>query len=95
MGDDERALERVGRSHRSGLWIGAWVLGLAAVVAMAVAGRQASAHDPTLIPEAVVSPSEAPVAVASPAVRGSPRGGRDRSLRRSRIVAAPTSADAG
>ena len=51
MGDDERTLEPVGRSRRRpALWIGGWVLGLAAVITAAVVGR-------TTIPPEVPEPA--------------------------------------
>ena len=68
MGDDERTLERVGRSHRSGLWLGAWVVGLAAVVAVAVAGRGAPVESQAARPAVLPAASVAPIAVASPSI---------------------------
>jgi hypothetical protein len=68
MGDDEAALQPVGRSHRPGLWIGAWVIGLAAVVAVAVAGRGGAVEDVAAVPAATPMASVAPLAIASPSI---------------------------
>lgn len=69
MGDDDGALERVGRARPPGLWIGGWVACLVVVVALAVAGRPGSARDTAVVlPVATASASPPPVAVASPSI---------------------------
>ena len=72
MGDEAHTLERVGRPHRPALWVGAWVVGLAAIAGLAVAGRDAPVEDLAAVPPALPAASTAPaasvpgVAVASP-----------------------------
>ena len=68
MGDDERVLERVGRSRRPALWIGAWVVGLVAIVGLALAGRDGPAEGLAIVPTAGATPSASvtPVIVATP-----------------------------
>ena len=78
MGGEAQTLERVGRSRRPALWIGAWVVGLVAIVALAVVGRDAPVEVPPAmpgrVPAALSATSPAPaasvpaVAVASPSL---------------------------
>ena len=72
MGDEDHGLERVGRARRPAVWVGAWVVALVAVVALALAGRAVSTDGLAAVPEASPAPtsSPAPVAVASPNVAG-------------------------
>jgi hypothetical protein len=72
MGDDGRTLEPVGRSGLPALWIGGWVVGLAVVVALAVAGRGAPVDDLAAVPPVRPAASEAPVTPAAPAALASP-----------------------
>ena len=73
MGDDEAALERVGRSRRPGLWVGAWLVGLATVVVVAVAGRGASSEGVSgPAPPSPPPIAAAPVATSTPAPTAAP-----------------------
>ena len=62
MGDDEHVLERVGRPRRPALWIGAWVVGLVAIVGLAVVGRDRPAEDLANVPAVLPAASNAPAA---------------------------------
>jgi hypothetical protein len=66
VGDDEHVLERVGRPRRPALWIGAWVVGLVAIVGLAVVGRDRAGDDLANVPAAppVASPAPEPTAAA-------------------------------
>ena len=69
MGDDERALERVGGSRRRpAVWIGGWALGIVTVAAVAMLGRGTpSVEDAAGLP----TPSPPPLA-AAPAPTSTP-----------------------
>ena len=66
MGDEERALEPVSRSARPALWIGGWLVVLAAVIGFAILAptRQWQPIDAPSFEAAVVSAS--PTASATP-----------------------------
>jgi hypothetical protein len=66
VGDDEHVLERVGRPRRPALWIGAWVVLLAAIVGLAVVGRAGPAEDLANVPAALSAASPAPAASVPP-----------------------------
>jgi hypothetical protein len=76
VGDEEFELERVGRPRQPRLWIGAWVIGLAVIAGLAIAGRGSPVEEvaavPAAVPGSLPAPSPAPkasvpvVAIASP-----------------------------
>jgi hypothetical protein len=76
VGDEEFELERVGRPRQPRLWIGAWVIGLAVIVGLAIAGRGSPVEEvaavPAAVPGSLPAPSPAPkasvpaIAIASP-----------------------------
>ena len=72
MGDDEHTLERVGRAHTPAMWIGGWVLGLVAVVGLAVAGRGAPADGVVGTPGSSLPPFAAAPIPATPAATSTP-----------------------
>ncbi len=67
MGDETQTLERVGRPDRPARWIGAWIVGLAAVIAIATIGR-GPVEDLAAVPAATPAPmaSSAPIPGMSP-----------------------------
>jgi hypothetical protein len=67
VGDEEHMLERVGRPHRPALWIGAWVVGLVAIVGLAIVGRDAPVEGIAVASAALPAPLPAPVASPPPA----------------------------
>jgi hypothetical protein len=74
VGDDGHELERVGRPRRPALWIGAWVVGLVAVVGLAVVGRGTPVGDLAAGPVVQPAASPAPAApVPPPAASATPR----------------------
>jgi hypothetical protein len=70
VGGEEHGLERVGRPRRPAVWLGAWLVGLVFVVAMALAGRAGPTDGLAVVPEASAAPSPtpAPLATASPSL---------------------------
>ncbi len=72
MGDDEHVLERVGRSRRPALWLGAWVVGLGAIVSLAIVGRDRAADDLADVPAALSAASPAPAPSVPPLTIATP-----------------------
>jgi hypothetical protein len=71
VGDEEQTLERVGRPRRPAFWIGAWVVGLVAIVGLAVVGRDAPVEETAAVLAAAPAASPAaspPPAALAPAV---------------------------